>query len=32
MTANERRRAEINGIRLAYDEAGAGPLVLLVHG
>lgn len=32
MTANERRRAEINGIRLVYDEAGAGPLVLLVHG
>ncbi len=30
--AIERRHAEINGIRLAYAEAGAGPLVLLVHG
>jgi pimeloyl-ACP methyl ester carboxylesterase len=27
-----RRYAEINGIRLAYDDAGAGPLVLLTHG
>lgn len=31
-TAFERRHAEIHGIRLAYDEAGAGPLALLVHG
>jgi pimeloyl-ACP methyl ester carboxylesterase len=30
--AIERRYAEINGIRFAYDEAGAGPLVLLAHG
>jgi len=30
--AIDRRQADINGIRLAYDEAGAGPLVLLVHG
>jgi pimeloyl-ACP methyl ester carboxylesterase len=27
-----RHIAEVNGVRLAYDEAGAGPLVLLVHG
>jgi pimeloyl-ACP methyl ester carboxylesterase len=27
-----RRHADVNGIRLAYDEAGAGPLVLLAHG
>ena len=32
MTAAERRLAEVNGIALAYDEAGTGPLVLLVHG
>src|SRR5690242_16371831 len=32
MTKIVRRFADINGIRLAYDEAGAGPLVLLVHG
>ena len=32
MSAIPRRHAEINGIRLAYAEAGAGPLVLLVHG
>jgi len=30
MTA--RRYAEINGVRLVYDEAGTGPLVLLAHG
>ncbi len=27
-----RRHAEINGIRLSYLDAGAGPLVLLAHG
>jgi pimeloyl-ACP methyl ester carboxylesterase len=27
-----RRYADLGGLRLAYDEAGAGPLVLLVHG
>lgn len=27
-----RRHAGVNSIRLAYDEAGVGPLVLLVHG
>ena len=32
VTTIARRIAETNGIRLAYDEAGAGPLVLLVHG
>jgi pimeloyl-ACP methyl ester carboxylesterase len=32
MNATEPRRAEINGIRLSFVEAGAGPLVLLVHG
>jgi pimeloyl-ACP methyl ester carboxylesterase len=32
MTAIERRHAGVNGIRLAYDEAGRGPLALLVHG
>lgn len=32
VTAIERRHAQANGIRLAYLEAGTGPLVLLVHG
>ncbi|HEY7609903.1 MAG TPA: alpha/beta hydrolase, partial [Alphaproteobacteria bacterium] len=32
MIAVHRRHAEVNGIGLAYAEAGAGPLVLLVHG